>query len=296
MKKKAPPAGSVSAELERYEIFFGEKEKAEMRGLSTGFEQLDARIGGMAGIWVLGSPPSHGKTTLVTTVATHVVSELAVPTLCLSLEMSGDAFRARLVAHILRRPQRYVESKVSDPEEKRRFTEWAKSEGERLGVYSRAECPSASDLADWTGWPEPSKDSRVPRGLVVVDSLQKLARLWHPRAKNETEALDATLDDLLGLVDGNGLTFLCISRLPKGTPAGDFVFRGSGSQEYDCDVVLTLRAEGKRRAPRTGKACAEPKSSGVPVELSVRKNRAGETGFSVKLIRLDGESRMVEAP
>jgi hypothetical protein len=282
-----PPPGSVNANSDAYSRFFGRGDEERMRGLATGFPILDQRIGGLSGIWGLGAPSAHGKTTLAMTMASHIVVKLQVPAIFLSLEMSAQAIQALLVAHVLATTRRAVESGDCDGEQERVFTRWRKRNGSRFAVFSRGDCPTPKQVEAWPGWIEAGGDT--PRGLVVVDSIQKLARFWHPDAENETEALDLTLDDLLTLVDKRGLTFLCISRLPKGATAQHFVYRGSGSQEYDFDVALTLAAK-----PRPLASPGRVPIAGTPVELTIHKNRAGESGFKVKFLRLDSESRMVE--
>ena len=147
--------------------------------------------------------------------------------------------------------------------------------------------PTVDELADWQGWPR--RKGRLPRGLVAVDSFQKLARLWFPKERSVTTAEDRTLDALQTMVDGIGLCVLCICRFSKEGAGSkrNLDIRGSGSQLYDFDVALGLRAEPR---PLGRGESVRP----VPIELTIHKSRAEQAGAKVKLLRVDEETRVVD--
>ncbi len=72
----------------------------KLRGLTTGFSQLDKYLAGLqkSDLIVLGARPSLGKTSLALDIARHVALRERVPVGIFSLEMSRDQIVDRLIA------------------------------------------------------------------------------------------------------------------------------------------------------------------------------------------------------
>ena len=72
----------------------------KLRGVSTGFNDLDSYLGGLqkSDLVILGGRPSLGKTSLALDIARHVALKEKVPVGIFSLEMSRDQVVDRLIA------------------------------------------------------------------------------------------------------------------------------------------------------------------------------------------------------
>lgn len=88
-------AQAVSEDLERR---FGLQ--GALSGISTGIEGLDKITDGiqLGEVWIIGARPSVGKTALSLNIADHISLTLGIPTLFVSLEMSGLALGRRLAS------------------------------------------------------------------------------------------------------------------------------------------------------------------------------------------------------
>lgn len=76
------------------------KEKGQLRGVSTGFPDLDNMLSGLqkSDLIILASRPSLGKSSMALNIARHVAAHEKVPVGIFSLEMSKDQIVDRLIA------------------------------------------------------------------------------------------------------------------------------------------------------------------------------------------------------
>ncbi len=76
------------------------KEKGALRGLPTGFRDLDAKLAGLqkADLLILAARPSMGKTSLALNIAEQISVEDKVPVAFFSLEMSKEQLVDRLIS------------------------------------------------------------------------------------------------------------------------------------------------------------------------------------------------------
>jgi len=76
------------------------KDKGTIRGLSTGFKDLDKVLAGLhpSDLFILAGRPSMGKTALALNMAHNIALELKQPVLIFSLEMSKEQLVDRLLA------------------------------------------------------------------------------------------------------------------------------------------------------------------------------------------------------
>lgn len=76
------------------------KDKGALRGLSTGFRDLDSKLAGLqkSDIIIIAARPSMGKTSLALNIAEHIAVEDKVPVAFFSLEMSKEQMVDRLIS------------------------------------------------------------------------------------------------------------------------------------------------------------------------------------------------------
>jgi len=76
------------------------KEKGVLRGVSTGFRDLDAKLAGLqkSDLVIIAARPSMGKTSLALNIAEHVSVEGKIPVAFFSLEMSKEQLVDRLIS------------------------------------------------------------------------------------------------------------------------------------------------------------------------------------------------------
>lgn len=76
------------------------KNKGELRGVPTGFKDMDSKLAGFqkADLIILAARPSMGKTALALDIARHVACRQSVPVGIFSLEMSSQQLVDRLLA------------------------------------------------------------------------------------------------------------------------------------------------------------------------------------------------------
>ena len=76
------------------------KEKGALRGLPTGFRDLDGKLAGLqkSDLLILAARPSMGKTSLALNIAEHIAVEEKIPVAFFSLEMSKEQLVDRLIS------------------------------------------------------------------------------------------------------------------------------------------------------------------------------------------------------
>jgi replicative DNA helicase len=99
LKQEFTPISSILGEaFDRLDELH--KNKGEMRGVPTGFTDLDGLLSGLqkSDLVILAARPSVGKTSLALDIARHVGSKANVPVGIFSLEMSSDQLVDRMIA------------------------------------------------------------------------------------------------------------------------------------------------------------------------------------------------------
>ncbi|MCX6812408.1 MAG: replicative DNA helicase [Candidatus Berkelbacteria bacterium] len=76
------------------------KDKGALRGLPTGFRDLDSKLAGLqnADLLIIAARPSMGKTSLALNIAEHIAVEEKIPVAFFSLEMSKEQLVDRLIS------------------------------------------------------------------------------------------------------------------------------------------------------------------------------------------------------
>ncbi len=248
-----------------------------LRGLSTGFYELDNVLGGLqkSDFIILASRPSMGKTTLSLDIVRHVAVNNKIPVGVFSLEMSSSQIVDRLLCAQARISLWKLRTgRLSTQGEHNDFSRIQ----EAIGVLSESPI-FIDDTPASTVMELKTKARRLQSehglGLVVVDYLQLMDE---PRIKtdNLVQKITEISRGLKALARELDIPVLALSQLsraveqrPLGIPRlADL--RESGSLEQDADVVLFIYREDHYKKD------SEKKNI---VEIHIAKHRNGPTGI-----------------
>ena len=252
-----------------------------VQGLSTGFADLDRRIGGLrpGDLWIIGGRPAMGKTTLAMNIAEHCAVRAGARALVFSAEMSSDALLERSLASTGGIPFQQIRtgSVVS--------SEYAASLTDAASLLRRAPL-----LVDDRAAPRISEirararaaHRREPLSLVVVDYLQ----LVQGDSRNDNRNLEISevsrglkaLAKELGcpVIALSQLSRKCEERTDKRPVMADL--RESGQIEQDADLITFVYRDEVYHEDSPHKGIAE---------VITRKHRNGETGTDRLHAQLD---------
>lgn len=253
--------------------------KDEMRGIRSGFKDLDDRLAGFqkSDLIILAARPSMGKTALAMDIARQTSTMYDTPVAIFSLEMSGQQLVDRMIA---------AESRVNA---------WQLRTG-RLSMDS--EFDRIRDSLDrLTKAPifiddQPGNNilkmrsvgRRLKRerglGLIIVDYLQLMTPINTRNSDSAVQQVTELSRSLKHLARELDVPVIALSQLSRavesrgGKPRLSDL-RDSGSIEQDADVVMFLHNENKNKED------ADPNKINI-VEVLIEKHRNGPTGV-VKL-------------
>lgn len=261
--------------------------KTENRGLSTGFVDIDKKLGGFhkSDLIILAARPSMGKTALALEFIRRVAFNKQQPTgvAIFSLEMSRDQLVDRLLA---------VTSGVDSwkirtgkfSEDNDDFTKL----GNAIGVLNEAPI-WIDDNGGLTVLELRSKARRLKArhniGLIIVDYLQLMSGgVGNKYSGNRVQEVSDISRGLKLLAKELDIPVIALSQLSRGVEGRDDKrpmlsdLRESGSIEQDADVVMFIHREEmyKRDDPKVkGKA-----------DILISKHRNGQVG-AVELAWVD---------
>ena len=258
------------------------KTKDELRGVPTGFKDLDKKLSGLqnSDLIILAARPSVGKTSLALNIACNAAIRHNIGTAIFSLEMSS----AQLVDRMLS-----AESKVDAWKLRtgglRLEEEFAKIR-DTLDPLSKAPI-YIDDQASNNILRMRSVARRIKMekglGLIVVDYLQLMSPTSSKNSDNVVQQVTEISRSLKQLAKELDVPVLALSQLSRAVEARGGKprlsdLRDSGSIEQDADVVIFIHREdkGKDEAERTNIA-----------EIMIEKHRNGPTG-TVKMY-FDGD-------
>lgn len=252
-----------------------QKHKGAMRGIPTGFKQLDDMLSGLqkSDLVILAARPSMGKTTLALDIARQTATKHKTSVGIFSLEMSSQQLVDRmLAAQAGVNSWRLRTGKISRDDEYDRLQE---------GIAALSEAPIYID--DKPGMTVLSMRSVARRlkmerdlGLVVIDYLQLIT----PTSAKSNESLVQQVTEisrsLKAMARELDVPVLALSQLSRaveqrrGRPRLSDL-RDSGSIEQDADVVMFIHREDKMNsdvgAEKTNIA-----------EILIEKHRNGPVG------------------
>lgn len=247
------------------------KEKGKLRGVPTGYVDLDKLLGGFqkSDLVVLAARPSMGKTSLALDIMRQVAVTQKQGVGIFSLEMSKDQLVDRLL------------SAQSDVNLWKIRTGLLKDEdfekiGEAMGVLSEAPI-YIDDSAGSNIMEVRTKARRLQAehkiGLIVVDYLQLMEGRNQENRVQEVSEISRALKLLARELN---VPVLALSQLSRGVEnRPDKVpqladLRESGSIEQDADVVMFIYREDMYK----GKDSRRPNIA----EIHIKKHRNGPTG------------------
>lgn len=221
------------------------KRAGGLRGVPTGFPELDTKLAGMqdANLLILAARPGTGKTAMILNIAQHVTVKEKIPTGIFSLEMSKEELVDRLlVSQADIDAWRLKTGKLTDDD----FTKLSDAMGEL------AEAPLFIDDTPGLNIVEMRTKARrlqVEHGvkLIIVDYLQ-LADSGR-KFDNRVQEVSVISQSLKNLARELRVPVLACSQLSRAVEArGSKVpelsdLRESGSIEQDADVVMFLYRE-----------------------------------------------------
>lgn len=247
------------------------KKGTSLRGISTGFPDIDHRLAGMqnSNLLILAARPGQGKTALVLNIAQYVSVVLKTTVGIFSLEMSKEELVDRLlVSQADVDAWRLKTGRLSDDD----FTRLSEAMGEL------AEAPLFIDDTPGINLFEMRTKARrlmvnQKMKLLIVDYLQ----LVDPgrRYDNRVQEVSIISQSLKNLARELKIPVLVVSQLSRAVEArGSKIpqladLRESGSIEQDADVVMFLYRED------TG---TSEKWEHQLVKLLIAKHRNGPTG------------------
>jgi replicative DNA helicase len=247
------------------------RDKGKLRGLSTGFVDLDNLLGGLqrSDLVILAARPSMGKTSLALDIMRHVGVNLKKPVGIFSLEMSKDQLVDRLLSAQSNVNLWKIRTGHLNDQDFEKI-------GEAMGQLSEAPI-YIDDVAGSNIMEVRTKARRLQAendlSLIVVDYLQLMEGRSQDNRVQEVSEISRSLKILARELNVPVLALSQLSRNVENRP--DKVpqladLRESGSIEQDADVVMFIYREDMYK----GKDAKRPNIA----EIYVKKHRNGPTG------------------
>jgi replicative DNA helicase len=255
------------------------KNKGKLRGIPTGFYELDNILAGLqnSNLIVLGARPSVGKSSLALDLARHAAIKEKVPVGIFSLEMSKEEMIDRLIcseANIdLWKLRTGKLSSIGENDDFSRI-------GHAMGVLSEAPI-FIDDTANINVMEMRTMARRLQAehglGMIIVDYLQLVE--GRGKTDNRVQEVSEISRSLKGLARELNIPVIAISQLSRGIESRTDQkpklsdLRESGSIEQDADVVMFIYREDRVKQDTSNKNIAE---------IIIAKHRNGPIG-SAKL-------------
>ncbi len=242
------------------------------RGLSTGFNNLDAKISGLnkSDLIIIAARPGMGKTSFAMNIATSVAKNYDKQVAIFSLEMSSEQLASRMLASEALIDSYKLRSGKIDGDD------WVKIAYVAHNIHN-----FNMYIDDTAGITVQTIKARLQNiknlGLVVIDYLQLMSS--NLRSDNRVAIVSEITRSVKIMAKDLNVPVILLSQLSRGPESRTDKrpllsdLRESGSIEQDADIVLFLY-----RDSYYNKASEEKNIS----ECIVAKNRHGELG-TVKL-------------
>ncbi|MCD6528075.1 replicative DNA helicase [bacterium] len=251
------------------------KHEAGLRGLSTGFQDLDNILAGLqkSDLIILASRPSLGKSALAIDFARHIAVNQKVPVGIFSLEMSMDQVIDRLIASLSGIDLwRIRTGRLSSQGEENDFTRIQHA----LGILSEApifiDDAASSNILQMRAMAR-RLQAEHGLGLIIIDYLQ----LIEPRNPSASivQQMTEISRSLKGLARELNIPVLALSQLSRAVEQRSpqiprlSDLRETGAIEQDADVVLFIYREDRYRPDTPRKNIAD---------IIIAKHRNGPIG------------------
>lgn len=283
-------AEDVDAALKRAEAIHATRGKNVIRGLATGFADLDRQTGGFTGgqLIIFAGRPGAGKTVLGLNIAEHVMLKQKIPVLLFSLEMTREQLIGRL----------FIQRADSD--------DAFPAKWKQTGMFSEYEITVlipriGGELRDAPLFLDATPSLRVPDfkarsrrykskegiGLIIVDYLQLMRSPSKRSQENrvlELTEISAALKEIAKELNVPVIALAQLNRQTEQRGTGEprlMDLRESGSIENDADFVglIHQRFHYTKQPEDEGKA-----------KIIIAKHRDGPRG-DVNLVFLDKKLR-----
>ena len=252
------------------------KTKDDMRGVPTGFKELDNKLAGFqkSDLIILAARPSMGKTSLALDIARKTAINHKIPVGIFSLEMSSQQLVDRMLS---------AESQVDS---------WKIRTGQNLSIendFGRIrdamdKLSKAPIYIDDQPGNNILKMRAIARrlksekglGLIIVDYLQLMVPTTSRHSDNVVQQVTEISRSLKNLARELDVPVIALSQLSRaveqrgGKPRLSDL-RDSGSIEQDADVVMFIHREDKYNENSDKKGIAE---------IMIEKHRNGPTGVA----------------
>lgn len=251
------------------------KHKGGLRGLTTGFADLDNILAGLqkSDLIILAARPSLGKSAMAINFALNTAVNQNIPVGIFSLEMSKDQVVDRLISSISGVDLwRLRTGRLSDEGDDNDFTKIQRA----LGILSEAPI-YVNDAFSYTVLQMKAMCRRLQAqrglGLIIVDYLQLMEPL-NPNA-GPVQQVSENSRALKGLAREVNIPVLVVSQLSRAVEQRSpqiprlSDLRQSGTIEQDADVVMFIYREDRYRPETSRKNIAD---------LIVAKHRNGPIG------------------
>jgi replicative DNA helicase len=258
------------------------KQSGKLRGLPTGFNDLDNLLAGLqkSDLVILAARPSVGKTSLALDIARMAAIKSKQAVGMFSLEMSKEQLVDRMLcAQAGVSLWRMRTGKLSDREEDNDFSRI----GEAMGILSEAPI-YIDDSASSTVMDIRTKSRRLQMeknlGLIVIDYLQ----LMEGRGRygdNRVQEVAEITRGLKGIARELNVPVLALSQLARAVEMNKPAIpklahlRESGSIEQDADVVMFIYRKSADRNYSKEELSDEERTK---AEIHIAKHRNGPTG------------------
>lgn len=259
------------------------KRSGNLRGLSTGFYDLDNLLAGLqkSDLIILAARPSVGKTSFALDIARQAAIKNKVGVGVFSLEMSKEQLVDRMLcAQANVNLWKMRTGNLSDKEEDNDFQKI----GEAMGALSEAPI-YIDDSPNCSVMEIRAKSRRLQSerglGLIVIDYLQ----LMEGRGKygdNRVQEISEISRGLKGIARELNVPVLALAQLSRAAEqqSGASIpklshLRDSGSIEQDADVVMFIYRKAADRAFNIQELSMEER---YKAEIHIAKHRNGPTG------------------
>ncbi|HBK35237.1 MAG: Replicative DNA helicase [Candidatus Uhrbacteria bacterium GW2011_GWE2_40_58] len=257
------------------------RERGKLRGLATGYPELDSLLGGLqkSDLIILAARPSVGKTSLALDMARHVGVKGKVPVALFSLEMAKEQLVDRMIC-----AQGNVDlwklrtGRLSD-----RDDDFPRI-GKALGDLSEAPI-FIDDNAMLNVMQLRTKARRLKTehglGLIIIDYLQLMEGRMRGNSDNRVQEVAEISRGLKQIARELDIPVVALAQLSRAVEATKPAIprlshlRDSGSIEQDADVVMFLYRKAVDRNYQPEDLSPEEKNL---AELHIAKHRNGPTG------------------
>jgi replicative DNA helicase len=251
------------------------KTKDELRGVPTGFPELDVKLAGLqkSDLIILAARPSMGKTSLALDIARKTAVKHKIPVAIFSLEMSSQQLVDRMLS-----AESQVENWKIRTGHNLSVEHDFKAIGEAIGRLSEApiyiDDQAGNNILKMRAVARRLKNEKG-LGLIVVDYLQLMVPTQARGSDNLVQQVTEISRSLKNLARELDVPVLALSQLSRaveqrgGKPRLSDL-RDSGSIEQDADVVMFIHRESD----------VDAGGRKEETEILIEKHRNGPTGIA----------------